>query len=462
MSRDTFSNEEAYGLCLKYDFNREEIEKFCGIYKVDTDLLLSLGREYAFDNIYTCVIDMPLKQLELFFNSTFARTIDKYKVFIKDRLYNNLINDDSRKIVLSIKNELAKIFDESNYDREIISKKLNTWNLDVDSNIDMIIRYILSMDRRIARTNIDYYKNIFKNLTDKTIELSPSLYEKIIRANSLDEVVNLVNNSIQNFDLDRIHDFCIRYHVDDYDKAESNLREKHKMYAEYKRNNNTKLEDYRREAEIIFNEKSNEYINDYINSEFRNIKDYCEDRKISVSQFRRCLNRVKEINSSLYKKYIDKCEAIRLEEFNNNFSIALQVLDCIENGILDNGNYREFDLIDYFLITKLDKREMLKVIKEGLTCREAKVFGAFLSKNPELQLLNENNINKILTDKMVFGMRFDDNGVAIPGTGREITYEEKTNIINYINDNDIPFYEGVYRTAIKRLLNGIDLNIKNK
>lgn len=459
---DKLSNEESYDLCKSMNFNSDEIRKYCGIYRISYEELISNAKVYAIDNIYNSITKVPKLELDLFYNLTFYKLIEKYKLLIEENNFSFSSNKETNDIILFIKNYLVSFFEKVNYDKRLITTKLKCWNLDYDNIVDIVIKQYIFKNKKTAKKDIDSIKSRFSHLTDKRIETTSNLLNSILNTKTDEEVIELVNSSIQNFKLDRIHNFCIVYFKDNYDEVEEILKRKYSFYMNYKKKNDTKLEESRKEAELLYLKHATEVIEGYVNSKFNNFNDYCKSIDVSLSQSRRYLEKVKANNIYLYNKFVYKEETIKKEIFNYNLSLAKVILNNIENGIYENDKYREFDLIDYYLLTKVDRRQILKAIKEGLGSDYAKVFGSFMSRYPDSNIINERGIEKILSERMIFGSKIDSEGRIIPGSGREITNDEKLYILSFLKDNNIPLYEEVYRNALKRYLNGnLENNKKN-
>lgn len=132
-----------------------------------------------------------------------------------------------------------------------------------------------------------------------------------------------------------------------------------------------------------------------------------------------------------------------------------RLLIYLQNGILDNGVMRPFDIIDYYLIFKKPIDCILKAFN-GLSAPMCALLTTFYKDNKVLIVKPE----ELLTLNTEINCQKDAQGYPIPGTGVQATMEEKEQIINYLILNNIPLTPNVYHIAQKRYFAGT-LNINN-
>lgn len=77
--------------------------------------------------------------------------------------------------------------------------------------------------------------------------------------------------------------------------------------------------------------------------------------------------------------------------------------------------------------------------------------------------LNNAAIREIFAMKHEVNLIKDENGMAIPGTGRIITNEEKKSVLDYIIENDFPLTKNIYNVLLKGYIQGeIELETEEK
>ena len=136
-------------------------------------------------------------------------------------------------------------------------------------------------------------------------------------------------------------------------------------------------------------------------------------------------------NNELRTKYVNK---------------ALEVIDCLSNGVEDeNGNVRNFDIIDYYQICRTTPARLFEITSKALervcTREEYDMFFRFTLKH--------GNSPKI-TIKEIMEIK---HSMIINDELREITEEEKLEAIKMVIDNKMKLTSDVYFAALKRELN---------
>ena len=133
---------------------------------------------------------------------------------------------------------------------------------------------------------------------------------------------------------------------------------------------------------------------------------------------------------------------IRAKYINN----AIAVTELLKTGIEDeNGNVRDFDIIDYYSMSKTAPERLFeiagKAVKSLYDKEQYEKFSKFCLKH---------GTSAKITIKEIMGIKHSvfDNGVV-----REITEEEKLEAIRFLAENNIKLGSDVYFAAIKRELN---------
>ena len=183
---------------------------------------------------------------------------------------------------------------------------------------------------------------------------------------------------------------------------------------------------------------ANSMISDFINSDAKTIDEYCEKSDISKFKFDRLRAIVKDYNPALFEAYSRIVE----KQAAGRYAIVIEglkkVRDCMLNGIVENEELRPFDIVDYYLLTKLHPDAFKRAIREISTVEENRQIAMFFRKNETYKLLKP---KAIIEGKHVVN-------------DCEITEEEKRDTINFLKFHEIPLYDRVYTTAIRRHLNG--------
>ncbi len=196
--------------------------------------------------------------------------------------------------------------------------------------------------------------------------------------------------------------------------------------------------------------KETNLISEYTNIDFslfllpdiKNIDEFCDMFHISRYEFDKYLTVLEKDNNKLYLKIKDKLNNLKKKRYavlNNKVSF---IVDSIINGIKkEDDSIREFEILDYFLNTKLDFKDFINIYNDK-DSNTLKALKTFFAKN---KLTSKININQELSGKTIF---------MINNNPYEVTKEEKLKVINFLKDKEIPLYTKVYKQALKRYVNG--------
>ena len=188
---------------------------------------------------------------------------------------------------------------------------------------------------------------------------------------------------------------------------------------------------------------------EFLRSNCRSIKEYCNSKNISVDLFKKGLSYLKD--EVMLKQIEEKKQRLASTRFAIVNSRVDRIVDYMMNGVpLDNNTTREFDYLDYKLMTKLELDEFKKLACDNGNAN-ANIVGAvsrFIRKNKNVR---KTNIQSILNAKNIVGYGTDNE--------HEITDEEKLATIEYLRYHHLVSNKGiidskVYNIAIKRYLVG--------
>lgn len=202
-------------------------------------------------------------------------------------------------------------------------------------------------------------------------------------------------------------------------------------------------------------------INAYIKSDDFNSQKFCENNGLDVETFDRAKKLV-----SLYDK--DKHALLNKEQkvkdlIRRKF-ISEQVehiASLLKNGIeLENGEIRNFDLIDYYECTDLSPKQLyVSISSKRLLFGDMATFDIngvkkyLFNITSNIFLENPINIENKLGEILEYDCKKDANGRLIQGTGKQVTELEKISLIEYLASKRIPLNEGAYSAGIKRIMN---------
>lgn len=177
-------------------------------------------------------------------------------------------------------------------------------------------------------------------------------------------------------------------------------------------------------------------------SDKKSVKDFCRDKKIDFYDFKQYLKILEEKNPDLYREYSEVTKIANAKRYHILVEKTKKIINMIINGVVEQERIREFNIVDYYAITKLDFDELEKIASDFCSKDEMKYLKDFIRKNSNLQQLNlQNELN---TKQII--------------KGREITDLEKHKAFEYMKRKKFPYFRKVYSIIIKNYVDGkIDL-----
>ena len=182
------------------------------------------------------------------------------------------------------------------------------------------------------------------------------------------------------------------------------------------------------------------------------VKTFLKTVGISRYEYNNCLSIIKEINPKLYKQIQDKVHHNTKVELEIDDNIAF-IANQIKNGIEDNnGDIRKFELLDYFLNTKLDYSDFVSNYINSPFCSTEvlEALKTFFKENEFEKYKGYDNDNKINIDQELNGTLI----LKIDNELHEVTKEEKETVIVFLQKKEVPLYIKVYKQALKRHIRG--------
>lgn len=212
-----------------------------------------------------------------------------------------------------------------------------------------------------------------------------------------------------------------------------------------------KLESFKKEYKNKL-EEARKIIKGFIGANVRNIFEYSKQNNIDKNEFYRCLHVLKSLDDPVYTEYKLYTKSQNGQRYAALVYNGKKIVQQLINGVqLDNGEIRDFDMIDYYELTSMPPETFLNVVKNELSPKERLIFIKFIKSNTNLVPLN---LIKLYSMLQILDVQFDEKNRTIPGTGRVIEQFEKENLINYLKAMDIPLNMCTYNAALKRWKNG--------
>ena len=399
--------------------------------------------------------------------------IDTFKEYI--RAYGLLyLNTDLKHIdnkILSIVLALKKI--NITGSKEVLAKVLEK---NKDSNDNENFENIV-FSKHISLDVLDYlYENkyfdtdTYNKLYVKVSKAIESLSEKykyihysiVMSKLEKEEDLNIIDNIVENNN-NLIHPEYIRKFLNNYrqtltEEEKENLKEQitTKIDEARKRINYKKMIK-RRQSDV---ENTKEILKNidftlFLDNSIRSIKQFCQLVGITERTYYKCIKILEEVNNPLYLQIKEKIEKHnkKNKEINKSTENIISIVKQIEFGIIDkDDNIRPFELLDYFLNTKLNYSEFFDIYINSNNCSKSSLtaFKNFMVNNKISYVIADNKMDKITVDQELNGTTI----LMIDNEPYEVTREEKEEVINFLQEKEIPLYIKVYKQALRRHING--------
>ena len=213
--------------------------------------------------------------------------------------------------------------------------------------------------------------------------------------------------------------------VTDYIKEMESAKKINKLYLEYnlkyknKKNNNNNKVSKRKETEANIN-----IINNYIKENKHNIKEYVTNYNLSYSDFKKFINNYKNYYLTDIEKNTLKEFLKRENDFNkNNLDNVRNVVDRISDDLV---NDKPYDILNYYQDLGWDSKLFIYYLNNNKD-----VFSSFVIDNVRIYLKKYN-----ITQRKYKLNEFIE---YIKKNNKDIDSNKIESIINYMNDNKMPY-----------------------
>lgn len=189
-----------------------------------------------------------------------------------------------------------------------------------------------------------------------------------------------------------------------------------------------------------------------INIVFEYLYDYDYNDKILKN-----LNITNLINKNIYKDTFNLLTENNKKKYVILVGKIKQMMCLIENGIKTKDGIRNFDIIDFCELLRMDLMYIDRICKYcNFNAHEITLYKHFVGinnfENTKIEVINFINNNQ------EFNLKKDENNNLILGSGITLSYEEKESIIEYLREIGVPLNHKNLILASKRYIDGILFN----
>lgn len=289
-------------------------------------------------------------------------------------------------------------------------------------------------------------KSITKEVKKEETNYS-RLYDQLVLEEDIIEIVKLIdnfknNNTFVNFKAS-LEEYLKVYRKEfEYDYIRDIINDKIKRYRNFKKNKDNNSDD----IETVKN-----FINGYLLSSM-SLREYLQRNNMSDLSFKTYASIVRKNDLDLFNKLSMKVKSDSLLETERFKNMIKTLVNYIESGYtLSDGTVKEFDIIDYHIYTHYSLKELLNKAKNIIDEKDYAKLKSFSIKYPFTAVWSDRTINNYYDTKLYFDTKMDDKGNII--SSRELTNENKEEILNFLMDNNVPIYQRTINVAEKRFLN---------
>lgn len=294
----------------------------------------------------------------------------------------------------------------------------------------------------------DNYWHNFENNTKQILDHLENLEEEKEIIEYLNEIEK--NRNI-NFLYERVTNHAMLYHQERKDELIKNLKKKIDIYRKWKTNKNKKrLEEKKQNLLEEKRKRALTCIKKFLKTKSLTTKEeFIKKENITTKEFDDYLELILEIDQELYENCKKKLEQNSLHFFLIQKAKINAISDYLKYGIKDEDTIREFDVLDFHLLYKFDFKEADKIAKTTLNQEDYKRFKIFINQNAKASSIT---IKQIMEERKYINIKKDENGEIMKDSGTLMTEFEKKEIIDFLNENNIPINAKTYKLACNRYL----------
>ena len=464
-----------YDYCMNAEWKIKQLDLLATKLRTNRQQIRTWARLYAKENFNEEEYNEIDKKINEFTNRNTKLEMDDSNPILKkitgkitDLLWEN---EQEKKIVL----EFIYNYCEKHYYSFEKIQELSNWANIPKTKIELFAKEYAT---KYLGISLEEYHEKRKEYGDKKLKIAyknrPSnskiTYENLLNATTLDEIIEILNEAYMTIESLRsgLRDYVIVHHNRNEQIFEE-LKIKIKMYNDFiskgKKEENKKILEEKKSK--ILKEKlplAIETVKKFINdNECIKIEYFCQKYNIDKKVFDEYITIIKEHQTDLYELYEIKINNIKKQKFAILANQIKHIIMYLNNGIEEYDIKRSFDIIDYYKITNIPLKDILKIANEILQPNELDKLKKFVNQNINGDINNPSVIKQIMSEKVIIKYEKDKKDQPIPGTEEYFSDTEKEKLINYLKENKIPLNLKTYNNLYKRYRNGmLDLNNYSK
>lgn len=352
---------------------------------------------------------------------------------------NNSLYSENDKI---LGKKYYEFFKKVNFDERRLYEITND-NIDIKKIRNYIKQYMIN---ELSYSEKDFYCIIYQNT--KRVGKFFMLFEELSDASNNDnDLINIFERyftyshaDISNHKvIDAIYPYALyrtRRNKDNWKGLEADLKNKVDRYIILRKEKIHSLNNKNLVNEELL-ENAKKFVEGFIDSNLK-LNDYLNKKNITINTY----NTYRNLLENNYPELFAKLELKNLNSSSTYLytmlKISKEIAECIKNGVKnEDGSLRKFDLLDYYLKIKLSPDYLLRLIRKKISTEEYVLYRSFIERYKNDKGLN---IRDTINSKHIIN-------------GKEVTFGEKWQAINFLRENGIPITNSLYYSALRRILN---------
>lgn len=199
----------------------------------------------------------------------------------------------------------------------------------------------------------------------------------------------------------------------------------------------------------------------YLNSGCESLSDFYLKGEVDKNVFENALLILKKHNHPVYEEYSEYVSNIKSRNYAIMLAGVKRVTDLIKSGILlSDGTKREFNIIDYYFNTDLDKQKFLELLKKNSSNADYVIVSRFFAKYKNDMEISNNGINQLFDTKLSFSCEFDSNGNVV--SSYTVTNEDKQSAILKLREMGVPLTVSTYNIMLRSIVDDIINGLNNQ
>lgn len=435
--------ENLYKMCYNYaesvDFDPTKLREYAETLGISYSTLSLYLNKYVHDVLNFSEDEWSKKRNKVRYDKKLIEWLNKSNKH--KELYEWLGGGEYIEIQEKIGEYFYQILSKNNYSYTDTINLTNRWDVPYDRVIYLLVEYgnkhnheLMDITLGIEKIKKERSYEIYKQKDGKIssiLKLLESLDDEMV----IKELFDGENvRSLYSY----VNDYVTVHHRDDSEIVKNEIANSLKnKILNYLKNSRSSSKNEEKEEEYI--EASNNMVKIFIHMEdFTRISEFCDKMLLSINSFEDMVMTVKKYNLKLYQEYLNKINRLRNREYAIIINKINMILDGIKSGIVEDDERRQFDLLDYYNITRISFEDMLRIARECMYSDDVRILNQFVNRYKNVRSIS---FNELLDMKIIIN-------------GQRVANDIKFEVLEYLRKRELPINEYTFNLVLKRFMNG--------